>query len=242
MQNLETIEKGTNFLPRKDFVPPLENGDRLTREEFHRRYKAMPENIKAELINGVVYMSSPVRVKHHGKPHSHIIGFLFNYYAATPGIEITDNSTLKLEYDGEPQPDAMLWIGEEYGGNAFITDTDYLEGAPEFVVEVSSSTVSYDLHDKKDSYERNGIKEYLVWRVIDNEIDWFALENGKYVRLAPDEEGIIESRVFPGLRLNIEALLDNDLQQVLADLQEGINSDKHRSFVEQLKESENQSR
>lgn len=234
MQNLETSRKDTNFLP-KDFVPPLENGDRLTREEFHRRYKAMPENIKAELINGVVYVSSPVRVKHHGKPHSHIMGFLFNYYAATPGIEITDNSTLKLEYDGEPQRDAMLWIGEKYGGNAFITDTDYLEGSPEFVVEISSSTVSYDLHDKKDSYERNGIKEYFVWRVIDNEIDWFALENGKYIRLSPDENGVIESRVFPGLRLNIEALLNNDLQQVLADLQKGIDSNEHQDFVEKLK-------
>src|SRR5215210_5938400 len=127
-------------LRNKIFIPPLENGDRLTREEFHRRYEAMPENIKAELINGVVYMSSPVRVKKHGKPHTRIVGWLFNYQVATPGVDITDNSTLRLEDDGEPQPDAVLWISEDNGGGAFVTDSDYLEGSPELVVEISSST------------------------------------------------------------------------------------------------------
>lgn len=235
MQNLELSKKKPYFALDDDFIPPLENGDRLTREEFHRRYEAMPENIKAELINGVVYMSSPVRVKKHGKPHFQISGILFLYQTATPGVEATDNSTLKLDYNGEPQPDAMLWISEDYGGNAYITDTDYLEGSPELIVEISSSTASYDLHDKKDAYERNGIKEYIVWRVLDNEIDWFALENGKYTKLSPDGNGIIESRVFPGLRLNLAALLNNDLQQVLADLQDGISSPEHRAFVEKLR-------
>ncbi len=235
MQNLETSEKTINFSATGDFILPLENGDRLTREEFHRRYEAMPENIKAELINGVVYMSSPVRVKKHGKPHFQFSGILFLYQTATPGIEAADNSTLQLEDDGEPQPDATLWISEDYGGSAFVTDSDYLEGSPELVVEISSSTASYDLHDKKDAYERNGIKEYIVWRVLDNAIDWFALENGKYVKLSPDENEVVESRVFAGLRLNIKALLANDLPQVLADLQNGLNSAAHQEFIENLR-------
>lgn len=235
MQNLETSEKTINFPPTGDFIPPLENGDRLTREEFHRRYEAMPENIKTELINGVVYILPPVRVEKHGKPHSRIIGCLFNYYVATPGIEAADNSTLRLDFNGEPQPDAMLWISEDYGGNAFVTDTDYLEGSPELIVEISSSTVSYDLQDKKDAYERNGIREYIVWRVLDNAIDWFALENGKYLKLSPDKNGVVESRVFAGLRLNIKALLSNDLPQVLADLQNGLNSTAHQEFIENLR-------
>ena len=41
-------------------ILPLEHGDHLTREEFERRYEAMPHVRKAELIEGVVYMPSPV--------------------------------------------------------------------------------------------------------------------------------------------------------------------------------------
>lgn len=233
MADLET-SKNSGFILSAEFIPPLENGDRLTRDEFHRRYEAMPENIKAELINGVVYMSSPVRVKKHGKPHFQISGLLFLYQSATPGIEAADNSTLKLEYDGEPQPNAVLWISEDYGGSCFITDADYLEGSPELVVEISSGTASCDLHDKKDAYERNGIKEYIVWRVLDNEIDWFALEKDSFIRLSPDADGIIESRVFAGLRLNLKALLANNLTRVLTDLQNGVNSPEHLEFVERL--------
>jgi len=50
----------------------LENGDRLNRDEFERRYIA--SNIKkAELIEGIVHVASPLRYTPHGKPHSHII-------------------------------------------------------------------------------------------------------------------------------------------------------------------------
>lgn len=239
MQNLDTSKKPTNFPPAGDFIPPLENGDRLTRDEFHRRYEAVPERVKAELINGVVYVSSPVRVKKHGKPHSHIMGWLFNYYAATDIVELADNVTYQVEGDDEVQPDAVLWIGEDYGGKAFVTDTDYLEGSPELSVEIASSTVSFDLHDKKDIYERNKVQEYVVWRVLDHEIDWFRLENGKYVRLEPNAEGIFESRIFSGLRLNVKAMLENDLQEVIAELQNGINSAEHQKFVESLQKKQN---
>ena len=93
--------------------PPLENGDRLTRAEFMRRYDAMPDLKKAELIEGVVYVPSPVRQKNHGRPHSHLIGWLFIYEAGTPGVEIGDNSTVLLDLDNAPQPDGLLFIQPE---------------------------------------------------------------------------------------------------------------------------------
>src|ERR687886_253158 len=91
-------------------VPPLENGDRLTRDEFERRYEAMPHLKKAELIEGVVYVPSPVRHRHHGAPHALMIGWLVQYAAGTPGVEEGDNSTVRLDLDNEPQPDALLFI------------------------------------------------------------------------------------------------------------------------------------
>ena len=220
--------------PTPETLPPLENGDRLTRLEFERRFDAMPNLKKAELIEGVVYMPSPVRVKSHGTPQGRIMGWIFNYCAATPGVDFADNATLRLDPDNEPQPDAMLWINEAAGGRARISEDDYLEGAPELIVEIAASTASYDLHDKLKVYRRNGVQEYLVWRVYDRQIDWFYLEAEQYARLSPDTEGTLESRVFPGLRLDADALILGDLARVLAELQKGIASDVRTAFVERL--------
>lgn len=215
-------------------TPPLENGDRLTRSEFERRYDAMPSLKKAELIEGVVYMPSPVRVKNHGIPHSQIMGWIVVYCAATPGIQCADNTTLRLDPNNEPQPDVALWLPEAAGGRARISEDDYLEGAPELIVEVAGSSAAYDLHDKLNAYRRNGVEEYVVWSVYDRQIDWFVLEAERYTRISPDAEGILQSRGFPGLRLGVPALLSGDLSLVLAELQIGLASDEHAAFVRKL--------
>ena len=215
-------------------TPPLENGDRLTRSEFELRYEAMPDIKKAELIEGVVHMPSPVRFNAHAEPHSHIVSWLVNYCAATPGVRVADNSTLRLDLDNEPQPDAALLLAESAGGQVRIGEDDYLEGAPELIVEVASSSASYDLHDKLNAYRRNGVAEYVVWRVEDREIDWFVLDAERYQRVSPDSEGVIESRKFPGLRLCVSALLGGDLSRLLSELQVGLASQEHAAFVRKL--------
>ena len=201
-------------------TPPLENGDRLTRIEFERRYAAMPNLKKAELIEGVVYVPAALRFKNHAEPHSRIMTWLGVYQAFTPKVAIGDNPTVRLDLDNAPQPDAVLLID---GGQASISSDDYVEGAPELVVEVAASSAAYDLYDKKRAYRRSGVKEYLVWRVYENEFDWFYLEAGEYIKLKADE-GIIRSVTFPGLWLAAEALLSGKMQQVLAVLQQGLDS------------------
>lgn len=218
----------------KIFIPPLENGDRLTREEFHRRYEAMPENVKAELINGIVYMSSPVRAKNHGEPHSLIMSCLGLYFLSTQGVRLLDNTTFLVNERYEPQPDAVLRIDEKKGGRSWVNENDYLEGAPELIIEIASSSASFDLHDKLKIYEQKQVREYIVWRVLDGQIDWFDLENGAYKKLAPDARGVIESKVFPGLRLNIKALLEDDSEMILQDLQKGLQSKRHKDFIRRL--------
>ncbi|MEX2173490.1 MAG: Uma2 family endonuclease [Pirellulaceae bacterium] len=216
-------------------IPPLEPGDRLTRDEFERRYHAMPHLKKAELIEGIVYMPSPVRAYRHGTPHSHLITWLGVYRASTPGVESADNTTARLDMDNEPQPDAMLFIEPERGGTVRVSPDDYIEGAPEFVAEVSSSSVSFDLHTKMNVYRRCGIKEYLVWRVLDRAIDWFILTAGAYEPLAPDADGLLKSRTFPGLWLDPQALLTGDLARVLAVVGTGLASSEHGKFAESLR-------
>ena len=222
-----------------DDVSPLENGDRLDSDEFMRRYDAMPELKKAELIHGKVYMGSPVKTR-HSEPHGSAMGWLVVYSAATPGTAHADNSTLRFDKQHTPQPDALLRVRNEYGGNAFVDEEDYLCGAPELVVEISASSVSYDLHDKKETYIRFGIQEYVVWRTLDHALDWFRLEGNAYVKVEPDANGIIESSVFPGLRLNVAALLAGDMATVLAELQRGIASPAHAAFVGQLAQRKQQ--
>ena len=158
-------------------IPTLENGDRLTRYEFERRYEAMPHVKKAELIEGVVYVASPVRYRRHGKPHGYIMGWLGLYCSATPGVEFADNSTVRLDLDNEPQPDALLRIDEELGGQSYISEDDYIEGAPELIVEVASSSAAYDLHDLLKAYRRNGVQEYIVWQIAEQKLNWFSLHS-----------------------------------------------------------------
>ena len=217
-------------------LPPLENGDRLTREEFERRYDAMPDLKKAELINGVVYMGSPVRFSNHGRPHGRIIGWLVVYCAATPGVDLGDNATVRLGVDTDPQPDALLRIEPQAGGKSRISEDDYVEGAPELIVEIAASTASHDLHGKLEVYRRSGVQEYLVWRVYDEQIDWFALQDGAYVRLTPDTSGVIHSQMFPGLRLAVSALLAGEIARVLAELRKGLGTAEHAAFVKRLTE------
>jgi Uma2 family endonuclease len=215
-------------------ILPMENGDRLTRDEFERRYETMPHLKKAELIEGVVYVPAALRYRKHGKPHSNIMLWLTTYEASTPGVETADNTTVRLDLDNEPQPDALLRIDEAYGGQSSISEDDYVEGAPELIVEIAASSASYDLHDKREAYRRNGVQEYLVWRVVDRAFDWFSLQSGEYVLLEPDSEGVIRSLIFPGLDLQIEALLAGNLAQVLVILQQGMGSDRHQNFIAQL--------
>lgn len=156
------------------------------------------------------------------------------YSAATPVVDFADNTTLRLDPDNEPQPDAMLWIDPAAGGQAHISEDDYLEGSPELIVEVAASSASYDLHVKREVYRRNGVHEYVVWRVYDRHVDWFRLEHGQYVTVPADAAGVLHSRVFPGLRLVVPALLSGDLAQVLAEVQQSLASAEHRAFVETL--------
>jgi Uma2 family endonuclease len=187
-------------------VPPLENGDRLTRPEFERRYAAMPHVNKAELIEGVVYMPSPVS-NEHAQPHFDVIGWLAYYRAATPGISGGDNGTLRLDLDNEPQPDAFLRILSEHGGQTRVDEDGYVSGAPELVAEVARSSVSIDLHTKLQAYRRNGVREYLVWRVEDRTLDWFILREGRFETLAPASDGLYRSEALPGLWLDAAALV-----------------------------------
>jgi Uma2 family endonuclease len=213
-------------------IPPLENGDQLTRPEFERRYEAMPHLKKAELIGGVVYMPSPVRHRGHGLEHIALSTWLGVYTAATPGIEASDNATVRLDLDNEPQPDVLLRITT--GGQSHIAADGFIEGPPELVAEVASSSVAYDLHQKLDVYRRHGVREYIVWRTVDNAIDWFVLRDGRYDRLPPSETQIYKSEIFPGLWLDTAAMLQGDLAGVLKTLGEGVVSREHAEFVQRM--------
>lgn len=214
-------------------IPPLESGDRLTRQEFEHRYCACALH-KAELIEGVVYVASPVRAKRHSNPHAVIVAWLGVYWTATPGVDLYVEPTVRLDADNEPQPDALLRIEPEVGGNSLISEDDYIEGAPELIVEVAASSAAYDLNDKLNAYRRNGVQEYMVWQTYENRLDWFTLQEGRYVPLVTDERGIIRSGVFPGLWLSVEALRQARRSELLAVLQEGLQTAEHQAFVERL--------
>jgi Uma2 family endonuclease len=219
---------------RDGSVPPLEDGARLSRAEFERRYGAMTGLKKAELIEGIVNMPSPVNFRRHGMPHGRVVAWIGHYQAETPGVEYAPEVTVRLDPENEFQPDAVLLIKPENGGLAKLSDDDYLEGAPDLVVEDSSSTVGVDLGKKLPIYCRNGVREYIVWRVRERRIDWFVLRDGTYAPLCPDDHGVYRSEVFPGLWLDRDAMLRHDTAAILETLRRGMAGAEHQRFIDRL--------
>jgi Uma2 family endonuclease len=199
-------------------MPVLESGDRLSREEFHQRYCGRPDIRKAELVRGVVYVASPTRTDVHGNPVGLVVFWLSSYALSTPGLEVAVDSTVYLSEDSELQPDVFLYWQPPRGRGARLNDDGYMEGAPELIVEVAASSASYDLHDKMEAYRLAGVPEYIVWLALEGKIFWFHLRDGTYVPVEPDAHGVITSRLFPGLRLNIAAMVAGDAAGVLAAL------------------------
>lgn len=224
-----------NLRPKtRDAVPSLQSGDHLSLAEFRRRYEVQPHIKKAELIEGVVIVSSPVLHEQHGRPHAMLVGWLMFYLAATPHLDLSDNATLHLDKKNEVQPDALLRLPAHLGGQSSVMDNGYLQGAPELIVEVAYSSAAYDLYEKRKLYARMGVKEYLVAQTHEGVFSWFILDKGKYQPLEPEAEGDLRSRVFPGLWLNPAAFWSNDVPALFATLQAGVNTPDHAAFVNQL--------
>jgi hypothetical protein len=227
-QTQTTIAETTNGT-----IPPLVHGDRLTRAEFERRFDAMPTLKKAELIEGVVYMPSPVRLE-HGEPHADLIGWVGTYRAFTPGAAAAVETSVRLGASSMPQPDVTMFIRPENGGRVRISADDYVEDGPELVAEVAASSIPFDTGLKFQLYQRYDVQEYIIWRVPDQEIDWFVRRDGQFVLLTPNANGRLCSAVFPGLWLDADALIRGDMAQVLTVLQQGLATAEHAAFVSRL--------
>ena len=217
--------------PKKD-LPLLVNGDHLDQKTFHERYEAMPE-VRAELIGGVVYVSSPQKPR-HGYHHRKLARLTDEYVEETPGIDGYVNTTSILGPDAEPQPDGCLLILPEYGGQTWLDDKGYMAGAPEWVGEISDSTESIDLNRKKLDYEKAGVREYMVAAVRTNQLFWFIRRRGKFKPLPEGADGIIRSEVLPGFWLDADAFLKRDSKRLLAALRQGLASAEHAAFVAKL--------
>ena len=195
----------------------MESGELMHSREFLRRYQRMPQVKKAELIEGIVYMGSPVSTN-HAIADGIIHGWLALYAARNPGVQFMPNATVILDPENTVQPDALLRRLPEHGGLSRVNEDGYLAGPPELIVEVASSSASIDLRDKRRAYCRNGVREYLVWLVAEARLEWFCLEDDEYRPQLPDAQGVLHSRVFPGLRLPVAPLLAGDTAKVLEAL------------------------
>lgn len=216
-------------------VPRLEPGDRMSRAEFERRYHAMPDCKKAELIEGVVYMPSPARLR-HSQPHALLMSWIVQFSIATPGTDYADNATNRLDQDNEPQPDVALFIDPVCGGQSRISEDDCLTGPVEFVAEVSVSSLALDRGPKLRTYERHGVREYLIWRVDDNLLEWYVLRDSGFELQPLSKDGIFRSETYPGLWLNASAMLQRDGKAVMTALNDGLSHSDHASFVTKLEQ------
>jgi hypothetical protein len=209
----------------------FQQGDRLSREEFLERWESMPEIKNAELIDGIVYISSPVSVAHGNfDDPTHLL--LSTFAARTPGCKCLPNVTW-LMLESAPQPDEALYILPEYGGRVRVR-RGFAVGAPELAAEISHSSRSYDLGPKLALYQRAEVREYVAVLIEERRIEWRILEQGSYRLMEPDSDGIFRSRVFPGLWVDSTAFWREDAAGLLTVLDQGLQSEEHVSFLESL--------
>jgi Uma2 family endonuclease len=209
----------------------LYSGDRMNRDEFHRIYESTPDNFKAELVGGVVYVASPLKIE-HGKNHLPLASVFFAFKASTLGVETGDNTTILLGDDAEPQPDLYMRILPEFGGQSKTSADDYVDGAPELLAEIALSSHSLDLHDKREDYARHGVLEYLVLSLQEKKLRWFDLQKNRELPIDPD--GICRVHSFPGLWIDVTALLREDHKRLMRTLNQGLKSAEHANFVARL--------
>ena len=234
MSSPATIRQG-DARPATKALPLLENGDALDADEFLRRYERMPDVKKAELINGVVYMASPVSAS-HSDPHFDLITWLGVYRLSTPGLRGSAEPTVRFSKKQVFQPDAMLSTPAPLGGKSSLNDKSYTVGSPELVAEVAKSSVSIDTGRKRRAYLKHGVTEYVLWRVEDEAIDWWTLRGGEYHAVEPDAaDGLVKSVVYPGLWLDKAAMLRGDMPTVLAGLHLGLASPGRAEFAARLR-------
>jgi Putative restriction endonuclease len=216
-------------------TPFLQNGDRLSRQEFERRYETMPHIKKAELIEEVVFIQERTGVKDYGHPCAETGAWLGVYSASAPCLLVARNATVRLDLNNEVQPDFSLCIPSNLGGQSDVDADDFIANAPELITEVVASCTTYILQDKLEVYRRNGVKECFIWQTQSRKLDWLVFSEGQYYSLASDN-GIYKSPGFPGLWLDTAALLESNLAKVLETLQQGIASKEHEAFVTALSE------
>jgi len=218
-----------------EVIPPLRHGDRLTSEEFERRWEAMPHLKRAELLRGIVHRPPPpVHPEHHGGPHADLILWLGLFRIATPGGQVFDNSTLRLGPLNRPQPDAVLVVTGRGKGFPMMGPDGYLVGAPQLAAEVAASSARLDRGLKFDIYREQGISEYLIWFTLDRTIEWYRQSDEQYARLPPGEDGIIRSQVFPGLWLDPHALVSREMARVVDVARQGLDSAEYAAFRDGL--------
>ncbi len=213
-------------------IPPLEPGDHTDQPTFHERYKQSPDDFRAELVEGIVFMPSPLGNDPSRYP-SRIVAWLGQYVAATPGTDFKDNPTVILRSHSEPQPDAVLVVEPDRGGRTGISEDGFVTGPPELVIEVATSTEAYDLYEKRRDYERAGVAEHIVVAAREPRVQYFLLENGRF-REEAATDGVFRSRAFPGLWLDETALLRLDMNTLLRTLRQGLDTSAHSTFVDQL--------
>jgi Uma2 family endonuclease len=222
----------THGSTRATKIASLIEGQRLDQAQFHDRYELMPPGTRAELINGVVSMPSPVGPE-HGRAHVPALVWLSYYHENTAGVDVLDNTSTVMGAQSEPQPDALLRILPEYGGRT-QTDRRFVRGVPELVVEVAHTSRYTDLGPKLEDYERAGVREYLVRALEPDDVQWFVLRDGRFALLASGQDGIYRSEVFPGLWLDPDALIAGDTRRLRAVVDLGIATAPHAAFVARL--------
>jgi hypothetical protein len=220
--------------PPKRFVPPFENGDRLDQKTFHDLYERTPFRFRAELVDGIVYLKIPKPVRLRRRPRLSLSVWLGAYEAETEGVQIAMHATNILIDRNETHPYQTVIVDPALGGRTSINADDFVEGGAELLVEIAERSCSLPYHKKFEQYQKANVREYIIVNLESRNFNWFTNTANGFQPIKPNADGIMKSRVLPGLWLDREATLNDNNKRVRAVLDSGLASPEHAKFVTKL--------
>jgi Uma2 family endonuclease len=171
---------------------------KIERKYTYQDYLSWNNDERYEIIDGVVYDMSPAPTTKHQR----ISGLLFARLLAT----IEKNSKCRvfmsptdviLSEDDVVQPDIFVVCDEKK-----ITDKN-ISGSPDLIFEIlSPSTAIKDITIKKITYEKFGVKEYVIVHPSEMYIEQFVIEKNDFIlNAAYSDQDILKLKIFKDVEI-----------------------------------------
>lgn len=172
----------------------------------YQEYEKLPEDVRLEIIDGVVYDMAASPVVKHQKIVIKLATFVERFFSGKPCTPFVAPLDVVLDDINVVEPDIFVVCDESK-----ITEKN-IKGAPDLIIEVlSPSNIIKDRRTKKWLYEQHGVKEFIIISPMEESAERYWLVDGKYglPELFNWDESFY-SKLFPELYFDLRMIFEKE--------------------------------